>query len=389
MKSIFWVALGAVLTACDAGAHDDGDPPQNAAPYAPTGFRDGSRLVGRTLSFPGTEPLLIGVHDTLTGRDCAFVPEANNASEYRCQTSDARTEGVRGKLVVDPSDRTLSTSWIQSDDGSRFPPAGKGGAQIVDTRWDVPCWVQSAEEGMEVACVPEAAIGSLFFSDATCTMPLAYASSHRRIAYIDGGLFALGSRWEGTTFSAPSDGCKENSADFGTGLHFFPIASALADKIARVQVAHPGEGRLLRRKVFSESKELALHPYEAFFDTLKQAVCSPMRTGGSTIRCVSDVGLYQDTQPVFADKDCTKRAAIGYGGPTVGDLIAIGQRSSSEVPTASSLHAVVSILGHAIFRNDTGTCVQMPSRQTVVELSAAKSWDEFAELEETPPAIRN
>jgi hypothetical protein len=310
-----------LLAAASACSKSEGGPPPTPGDAV---FADGARLVARTVSFPGTEPLLVGVYDRAERTTCEFETAADG--KLRClpdavpvpEPLDRWVEGVAtpaGTSTAMTSGR-LRRHDVVSADGGRFPYR----LGIFDSRYEAPCapsFVRNADGTAESICLPSAAYKTGWdFADAACSIPLAMmVTVDEPVLIIDAHrtLFALGAAWEGATYFPSGEACNENAPS--TTRQFAIGATLPADAVATVRAVPRGDGRLGLQMVEADGGRLTTirfaetgYPSSTdgpYFDRELGLACRPLWTVDQEVRCLPADASHLPGS-VFADPGCTQ-----------------------------------------------------------------------------------
>ena len=288
-------------------------------------FADGKRLVARTVSFPGTEPLFVGIYDRIERTPCTFETAADG--RLRClpetvPTPEPVARWVEG--VAAPREGAagrLRRHDVLSADGGYFPHR----SGLFDSHYGAPCsprFVRNADGTAESTCLPSAGLIGYGFADALCATPLAMVAAEEPLiaAEADGTLFALGGAWEGPVYLPSSDACNEIDP---SSSRYFTVGEELpADAVVTVRAVPRGTGRLALQMVEAKEGRLTTisfgevrYPWWAgpYFDRELGLSCGPLWTVDQEVRCLpADAPYVSEGDNRFADPGCTKRL-VGNG----------------------------------------------------------------------------
>jgi hypothetical protein len=334
LKNGMVVGFAGLLAACGAVSACGSTKPDGTAgtPAPLPAVVDGTRLVARMYSFPGTAPLFAGIHDLQKNEACAFARAGDG--QIRCLPADAKkaTTAVPEEWVVgteqadEQATGRLRSHWIVSADGGRFPNRLTGELYDTQAHRPRPCrpTTRPAGQPAETRCLSQHVLASgVDFADAACTMPLAenfaQAPSPAFVLMVkDGALHEVGPTWTGQAFSSLlPGGCGANG---GVSSAFLSVGPPLAAGVVpNVDVVPRGAGRLALHTLESEGHALAAArftdagdqwydlPAGPYLDNTLGIACKPVWTTAGEARCLPvDAEYTGDQFLAYADPDCTK-----------------------------------------------------------------------------------
>jgi hypothetical protein len=300
-------------------------------------FHNGSRLVARTFSFPGTAPLIAGIYDRQERVECEF--RAATDGKLRCLP--ANSVGPADPATVEPSERwqegveiapattgRVGRNEIHSTDGGQFANWISG--ELRDTQFGQPCRPDTTRpmDGTgDGLCLPSFAAVGGFFSDAACGQPLASVDGNWTPFVVFSPkrqLFALGEVYTGPAFISFAMGASCMAFPAGSGTRFFAIGNPLpSGTIASVQMIPRGNGRLGVQMIESEGQSVAPVRYRdlslpygsaegPYFDRDLGVLCRPTWTAAGDVRCVPADSDFVPASWLtnFADSACTQPVVL-------------------------------------------------------------------------------
>ena len=328
--SLALVGVGWFLMAsCSASP---GGSPGEMTPETDLGVTDGTRLVARTFSFPGTPPLFAGIYDRVERTPCHFAPTADG--RLRCvpdaapalEPLDRWVDGVA--MHADKGRGPIFRHDVLSADGGRFPYRWG----LFDWRFSASCAPlfddARADGTVEGSCLPSyASVTNLFFADARCSTPLASMLTGDEPVIVvdaDNRLFALGGPWAGPTYGTSAAACAELAS--GSPSQFSVGDPLPADTLIPIRAVPRGTGRLGVRVVEGPGQELTTVRFydsrypgradgEPYFDHQLGLVCRPLWTAADGVRCLPANAAFvsENDEPNYANPDCTQRVVLGPG----------------------------------------------------------------------------
>jgi hypothetical protein len=182
----YWIA---VVLASIGGGCGGGGAPADMWTDPGADFRDGSRLIARTFSYPGSPALFVGIFDRARGVECEFGVATDN--KLRCLPADG--VGPVDPTTVEPADQwqegveaagagtgRVLRNEIHATDGGIFPNRISG--DFIDAGFGQPCnpdVVSPPGDRGDGVCLPGSAFaGDNFFSGAGCSVELASAAAN-------------------------------------------------------------------------------------------------------------------------------------------------------------------------------------------------------------------
>lgn len=314
--------LASVLIAC-------GNSPPAMEP-APS-FTDGTRLVARAYSFPGAEPLFVGVYDQEEKVACTF--RTAHDGKLRCMptyvdpaldsTPEHWVEGF--EQPGDESTPRLRSHHVASADGGSFPNRVSGELYDSQASWGCSPVARSKDQPSDARCLPRYAGGTgFYFANPGCTEALAisFGPAPSVTVTADGAVHAAGAAFttppfvkvgtECTLLEQPMDGLVRVGA---------PLQE---DAVTDVEIATRGTGRLSVRSLetggqplatllFSEESPPRTGLTAPYHDNTLGIDCYPhgilSDEGGSGVRCLpadSEIIPEGGLANAYADPACTK-----------------------------------------------------------------------------------
>jgi hypothetical protein len=315
------VALVVALAASACG----NSPPQG--PAAGPAFTDGTRLVARSYSFPGTEPLFIGVFDRQEMTPCSFRTARDG--KLRClpvyldpALDDAPEQWVEGtEQPGDESTPRLRSHHVVSADGGRFPNRVSGELYDAQSSWGCSPVPRGKDQAQGVRCLPRyVSAPDFFFADASCSESLAMAlgAQSPMVAVLpNGALHAVGPAFTTSPFVKNGTECTSTAAVEGLLRVGAPLPE---DVVTGVEIAARGTGRLALRTLEKDGLALGTTsfvvgdvpthvPTGPYVDHTLGIDCQPFGVlNGNEIRCLPSDAEYLPLGSIqnFADPGCTQ-----------------------------------------------------------------------------------
>jgi hypothetical protein len=293
-------------------------------------YTDGTRLVARAYSFPGAEPLFVGVYDKEEKMACTFRTAGDG--KLRCMPTyvdpalDATPEHwVEGtEQPGDESTPRLRSHHVTSADGGRFPNRVSGELYDAQASWGCSPVVRDKDKPAEARCLPRYAGGTgFYFANPSCTEALAisYGPAPSVTVMADGAVHAAGPAFTTAPFVKVGTECTllEQPMD---GL--IRVGAPLReDAVTNVEIAARGTGRLSVRKLetggqplatllFSEESAPRTGLTAPYHDNTLGIDCYPhgiLSDDGTGVRCLpadSEIIPEGSLPNAYSDPACTK-----------------------------------------------------------------------------------
>lgn len=359
------------------GAAADGGGP--GAMVGPT-FVDGTRLVAQTYSFPGTEPLFVGIFDRQENAACAFRIASDG--QLRClpqrkpnlpDPAPADRWQAGTELAVAATGLRLRQRRIVSLDGSAFPSWISG--ELLDDDSSEPCQpdITREKDGTgEGVCLPRHALATgIFFADAACTVPLAQPQTELPpvlIATPKREVFAVGAKVAGSAFTQFGMGAPCSEFPAGNG-EFYGVGLPLpAGTVASVQLRPLGSERLMLETIGFQGAGVAhvrhngqSSPSAAdgpYYDRLLTTLCRPTWTVSGELRCLPADAFYEREAALtnFADPECTQPVVNSGTSSTVVLLRSDSAAEREVVIEVRRISPEYSTTGYSRQNNSAGEC---------------------------------
>jgi hypothetical protein len=305
-------------------------PPVTGPVAGPSSSIDGTRLIARSYSFPGTEPLFVNVYDKEEKTACSFRTARDG--KLRCMpeyvdpaldtTPEHWVEGT--EQPGDEQTPRLRSNHVASADGGLFPNRVSGELYDAEGAWACNPVPRSKDQPFDARCLPHYAGGTgFFFADASCSEALAatyvVGDPPLMIVLPDGALHAAGGVFTASPFAKVGADCTalEQPVD---GL--VRVGAALPeDAVTPVEIAARGTGRLALRRLetgghalgtvsFSERSVPGTGVKGPYRDNTLGIDCYPhgVLAGAGEVRCVpSDAEIIPTGSLMnYEDPACTR-----------------------------------------------------------------------------------
>lgn len=303
-----------------------GNSPPTSPVDAPT-FADGTRLLARSYSYPGTAPLFVGVYDQQAMSPCSF--RIARDGKLRCMPGyvdpaldDAPEQWVEGtEQAGDEPTPRLRSHYVVSTDGGRFPNRVSGDLYDAQASWGCNPVPRGMDQPQGVRCLPRYVTApEFFFADAACSESLAMVFGGEKpvLAVLpDGALHAVGPAFTEPPFMKVGTGCTATAPLEGLLRVGAPLPE---DAVAGVEIAARGTGRLALRTLESDGHALGVFRFSddgtpkrvttgPYVDHSLGVDCQPFGVlSGNEVRCLpteAEHVLLGESQN-FEDPACTK-----------------------------------------------------------------------------------
>jgi hypothetical protein len=359
-----------------------------------TAFASGTRYQARFLRAPGTDPLLLSVHDRMRGLECLFTRDA--AGLIRCTGPDTPDlpgadpgAVVEGQLRAVAFGDRLSRTELLTPDGGRFPLVGRNSFQLEDVQWNGACTPVAVTAG-DLRCLPPYATTGGLFADSGCFEPIVQQAqdAEPRVAVVAGVTRALGELFTGQVHVGYGNICNPLPIAYHAPLRRPgpPMPDQAVLRLYRAPQGHNDDVRLglLALHLGAEVIAPARNPRErqavAYFDRQRNVECIPVRTPAG-VRCLAGVPFAPESELRFMDAGCTQPVLTQLAA----EVVLLAAADGHPLARATDIRQLGDWYGGAVvdvYRREAGGCVLRPEKNTFRPLTGAGDWQRFAALEE-------